>query len=330
MRCGRMEPMPEPTNAAGRSVPDDAIVLVDKPAHWTSHDVVARARRVFGTRRVGHAGTLDPMATGLLILGIERGTKLLTHLVGLDKVYSATIRLGQTTITDDAEGEVTGTASAEALAALDEQRVRELVDAHLTGEIDQVPSAVSAIKVDGVRSYARVRSGQQVELKARAITIYAFEITAVRRASTGFIDVDARVHCSSGTYIRALARDLGQLAGVGGHLIALRRISVGPFSVDEAGTLPGREVPVEQIVAPPTLTLADAAGRVFPVRALDDQEVIDLGHGKRLRASAQPGLTAAVDAAGRLRGILTNRAGQARSVLVLPIDDAPRGNKREG
>lgn len=293
----------------------DGILLVDKAGGWTSHDVVARARRLLGTRRVGHAGTLDPMATGLLVLGVDRGTKLLTHLVGLDKVYRATIRLGQATITDDAEGEVTATAAPEAIAAVDEARIRQTIARHLTGEIMQVPSAVSAIRVDGVRSYARVRGGEAVALAPRPVTVHAFEVHAVR-TGPGVVDVDATVHCGSGTYVRALARDLGRLLDVGGHLTALRREQVGPFRAAEAVRLPGREVPVESVPRPRLLTLAEAATRVFPVRELADAEADDLRHGRAFTASGRDGVVAAVDAAGRLVGLVCDRGGRARSVFL--------------
>lgn len=332
--CGRLETMP------------DAIVLVDKPQGWTSHDVVARGRRIFATRRVGHAGTLDPMATGLLILGVDRGTKLLTYLVGLDKVYEATIRLGQATVTDDAEGDITEQADAAMLRTVTESGIREIVATQLSGAIDQVPSSVSAIKVNGVRSYARVRAGEGVELEPRPVTIHEFAVTDVRSGEGGFVDVDARVHCSSGTYIRALARDLGRALGVGGHLTALRRVRVGPFDVADAAVLPGREVPIEQVETPPTLTLGQAASAVFPTRLLTSQEAVDLGHGKRLAPSVEPTgapqqvtasaarhpstakvLTAALDDVGGLRGILENRGGRARAVLVVP--QATERAKRE-
>ena len=211
----------------------EGLLIVDKPAGWTSHDVVARARRLCGTRRVGHAGTLDPMATGVLVLGVERATKLLTFLVGCDKTYTATIRLGQDTVTDDAEGEVTATADA---SGVTDDAVDKAVAA-LTGEIDQVPSAVSAIKINGQRSYARVRAGEDVAIPARRVTVSRFEILDQRtRAVEGqqVWDLDVVVDVSSGTYIRALARDLGNALGVGGHLTALRRTQVGPYTLDHA------------------------------------------------------------------------------------------------
>ncbi|MBA2308866.1 MAG: tRNA pseudouridine(55) synthase TruB, partial [Pseudonocardiales bacterium] len=199
----------------------------------TSHDVVGRLRRVFGTRRVGHAGTLDPMATGVLVLGVERGTKLLGHLALTSKAYLATIRLGVTTSTDDADGEIVATTDA---AEVEEAAVGAGMQ-RLTGDIEQVPSAVSAIKVDGVRAYARVRAGEDVELAARPVSVTAFDLHELRRApepDPGVTDLDVSVECSTGTYVRALARDLGAALGVGGHLVALRRTRVGPFGLDQA------------------------------------------------------------------------------------------------
>lgn len=219
-------------------------LLLDKPVGLTSHDVVARVRYHLNTRKVGHAGTLDPAATGLLLLGVGYGTKLLTYAVGLDKTYEATIRLGHATVTDDAEGERLGdVAPAHELRALKEDRSRlESAIGDLTGDIEQVPSAVSAIKVGGVRSYARVRGGEEVELAARPIRVERFEIRDLRMAGD-FLDVDCVVDCSSGTYIRALARDLGAALGVGGHLTALRRTRVGDFTVDNAQRIPERDAP---------------------------------------------------------------------------------------
>lgn len=222
----------------------EGVLIVDKPAGWTSHDVVARIRRLAGTRRVGHAGTLDPMATGVLVLGVGRGTKLLTFLVGCDKGYAATVRLGASTVTDDAEGEVVSSTSAGHLTRAD----IEAAVVPLTGAISQVPSAVSAIKVDGRRAYARVRAGEDVQLPARPVCVERFDVVDVRpvRPADGVggghdvpdlsdaVDVDIEVDVSSGTYVRALARDLGAALGVGGHLVALRRTRVGSFDVREA------------------------------------------------------------------------------------------------
>ncbi|OUM40791.1 tRNA pseudouridine(55) synthase TruB [Arthrobacter agilis] len=291
------------------------LIIVDKPQGWTSHDVVGRLRRLAGTRKVGHAGTLDPMATGVLVIGINRATRLLTFIVGTSKTYTATIRLGQSTITDDAEGEVTGGSIA---AAVTEQDIRDAVSA-LTGEIQQVPSSVSAIKVKGERSYARVRSGEEVDLPARPVTVHRFEIHAIRRVSSGRLqDLDVTVECSSGTYIRALARDLGAALGVGGHLTALRRTQVGPYGIEQASTL-------EELAEDLRLLPLDDAGRaLFPVRELSATEAADVSHGRRIDPSEpadQPVAAFAPD--GTLVALLENRGAAARTLLVF----APGGKE---
>ncbi len=250
---------------------ESGLVVVDKPSGWTSHDVVGRMRRLAGTRKVGHSGTLDPMATGVLVLGINRATRLLGHLTLADKEYVATIRLGQSTITDDAEGDVVETTSA---SHLDEDAVRAALPP-LTGDIQQVPSSVSAIKVDGVRSYARVRSGEEVALKARPVTVSVFEVTGSRHDGESF-DVDVRVVCSSGTYIRALARDLGTALGVGGHLTALRRTRVGGFGIDQASTLEELENGVTVI------GLDDVARASFTTYELTEEQAVDVRFGRAL------------------------------------------------
>src|SRR5215218_7499090 len=223
--CSPMTTNPE----AGASQPISGLAIVDKPAGWTSHQVVGRMRRLAGTRKIGHAGTLDPMATGLLVLGVNSATRLLHYLVGLDKEYLATVRLGWATTTDDAEGEPLPAAPAAAVTAVSEAAVRTAM-APLTGEIEQVPSAVSAVKVAGKRAYQRVREGETVELAARRVTVSAFELLELRTGE-GWLDLDVRVECSSGTYVRALARDLGVALGTGGHLTALRRTRIGEFDV---------------------------------------------------------------------------------------------------
>ena len=284
------------------------LVLIDKPEGWTSHDVVARIRKVAGTRRVGHAGTLDPMATGLLVLGVESATKLLTFIVGANKTYEATIRLGASTITDDRESEFLTQASADAVAAVSSTSIRAAIE-KLTGEIEQVPSSVSAIKVDGVRSYAKVRGGEEVKLKARAVTVSRFEIVAEPRRSEGFIDVDVIVDCSSGTYIRALARDLGEILGVGGHLTALRRTRVGGYTIDQAQSLP-------EVTDPLNVISSFEAAKVFTTLELDQQQVIDLRHGKRLANTSK--LTGDIAAVfeGNLVAILIPSGNQLKSQVV--------------
>ncbi|NNC13275.1 tRNA pseudouridine(55) synthase TruB [Planctomonas sp. JC2975] len=293
----------------------NGILVVDKPGEWTSHDVVARVRRLAGTRKVGHAGTLDPMATGVLILGLGPSTRLLTYIVGADKEYLATVRLGASTTTDDAEGENLGWAPAARVRAITPDRLAAAV-AHLTGEIDQVPSSVSAIKVDGKRAYAKVRVGEQVELKARPVTVSEFEVLDTREASVGdalALDVDVRVVCSSGTYVRALARDLGVALLTGGHLTALRRTRVGPFAVTDARPLENLDV-AQTLIAP-----ADAASALFPVLALSAEQATDLGHGKRIGVDAPDADTAAAVAPdGRLVGLAAVRTGSARTIVNFP------------
>ncbi|MGO2520324.1 MAG: tRNA pseudouridine(55) synthase TruB [Microbacterium sp.] len=288
------------------------ILLVDKPDGLTSHDVVARVRRAFGTRKVGHAGTLDPMATGLLVIGIEGATRLLTYVVGADKTYLATIRLGQSTDTDDAEGEITASADAAAVQAVTTQQIASGIET-LSGEISQVPSAVSAIKVDGRRAYDRVRAGEQVELKARAVTVSRFEVLAERR-DEGFVDLDVVVDCSSGTYIRALARDLGSLLGIGGHLTALRRTRIGPFPVEGAAT-------VDELADATTVTPAVAAAQIMQPLVVSADHARDLRHGKRLAGAASQldgAHAAAIDPDGELVGIVEKRGRDLKSAMNMP------------
>ncbi|TFD24585.1 tRNA pseudouridine(55) synthase TruB [Cryobacterium lyxosi] len=291
------------------------LLLIDKAQGWTSHDAVARTRRLASTRKVGHAGTLDPMATGLLVLGVDSSTRLLTYVVGLDKEYLATIRLGQSTTTDDAEGDELSRATAEQVAAISAAAVAAGI-ADLTGEISQQPSAVSAIKVDGKRAYARVRAGEDVQLPSRPVTVSEFEL----RSSThgdGFLDLEVRVVCASGTYIRALARDLGTALGVGGHLTALRRTRIGPFRIENAATLERIDV-VAQLISP-----ADAATRLLPRLDLSTEEAIDLGHGKRITIERDPtrtGPVAAIAPDGRLVGLIEYRGDQAKVLLNFAPD----------
>jgi tRNA pseudouridine55 synthase len=291
------------------------LLLIDKAQGWTSHDAVARTRRLAGTRKVGHAGTLDPMATGLLVLGVDSSTRLLTYVVGLDKEYLATIRLGQSTTTDDAEGDELSRATDEQVAAISAAAVAAGI-ADLTGEISQQPSAVSAIKVDGKRAYARVRAGEDVQLPSRPVTVSEFEL----RSSThgdGFLDLEVRVVCASGTYIRALARDLGTALGVGGHLTALRRTRIGPFRIENAATLERIDV-VAQLISP-----ADAATRLLPRLDLSTEEAIDLGHGKRITIERDPtrtGPVAAIAPDGRLVGLIEYRGDQAKVLLNFAPD----------
>ena len=295
------------------------LVLIDKPSGWTSHDVVARLRKLAGTRRVGHAGTLDPMATGLLLIGVNSATKLLTFLVGENKTYEATIRLGAATITDDKESEFTTIATPDEVRAIAADRLESALAA-LRGPIEQVPSSVSAIKVDGERAYAKVRSGDEVKLKARPVTIHRFEVVGDPRivvdGENTFFDFDAIVDCSSGTYIRALARDLGIALGVGGHLTALRRTKIGSYSIDQAQNLD--ELTAETLSI---LPIEQAATQQFAVRELGEQEVIDLRHGKRLQvvAESETEPTAAIDSVGKLVAMLTKSGNAAKSLVVFAV-----------
>ncbi|MET1020448.1 MAG: tRNA pseudouridine(55) synthase TruB [Microterricola sp.] len=298
------------------------ILLLDKPQGWTSHDAVARTRRLAGTRKVGHAGTLDPMATGLLVLGIESSTRLLTYVVGLDKEYLATIRLGAASTTDDAEGELIGDVPAAGVAGIDPAAITAGIE-RLSGDIEQVPSSVSAIKVDGKRAYALVRAGEEVQLKSRAVTVSEFELLG-STVVDGYLDLEVRVVCSSGTYIRALARDLGDDLGVGGHLTALRRTRIGPFAVADAGELDSIDVATALI--PP----ADAAARLFERLELSEQQAIDLGHGKRIEVDAArrgssptSALRSAIAPDGRLVGLVELRGADGaigKSVVNFPSD----------
>lgn len=261
------------------------IILVDKPQGPTSHTVVAMARKRLGLKKVGHAGTLDPMATGLLVLGVGPGTKLLTYCVGMDKTYRATIRLGRSTHTDDAEGEpLGGDADSASLNALNERQIGAALS-QFVGEIDQVPSAVSAIKVDGQKAYDRVRAGEDVVLAPRRVTIHTIEVEAFRRDGEMW-DVDVEIDCSSGTYIRAIARDLGHTLAVGGHLVALRRTRVGPFGVD--GALPPDDIDPAAVVP-----LGLAAAQIAPVRELSASESVEMRHGKRIFLDPPEGVDAA-------------------------------------
>ena len=283
----------------------DGLVVVDKPDGWTSHDVVARLRRLAGTRKVGHAGTLDPMATGVLVLGVGRATRLLGHLALHDKSYDATIRLGQSTVTDDAESDVTGGAST---AELTEREVRDAVG-RFVGEIAQVPSAVSAVKVDGVRSYARVRAGEDVELAARQVTVTSFDVDELRRPTDALLDVDVSVTCSSGTYIRALARDVGEALGVGGHLTALRRTRIGGIDLAAAHTLEELEVDLT------VLSLADAVRAAFPLRVVDGPDAVAVRHGRPLAIEGESGITGVFDGAGEVLALMEPRGDVLRVVV---------------
>jgi tRNA pseudouridine55 synthase len=289
--------------------PISGLLVVDKPTGLSSHGVVGRVRRVAGTRRVGHAGTLDPMATGVLVLGIGRGTRLLTYLVGADKEYLATIRLGASMTTDDADGEVMATADASHLTAGEISAAME----PLRGTLDQVPSSVSAIKVDGKRAYARVRAGEDVSLPARRVTVSAFDLLATRDEERA-VDVDVRVACSSGTYVRALARDLGAALGVGGHLTSLRRTRVGPFTLQMSHRLDDLSAPLDAAVVP----LGVAAASFLPERTLTDDEAARVRHGVPPSPTGTSGAVALRDARGALIAVAEDAGPRAdlRAVFV--------------
>ncbi|MEU6781039.1 tRNA pseudouridine(55) synthase TruB [Nonomuraea angiospora] len=285
---------------------ESGLIIVDKPGEWTSHDVVAKMRRIAGTRRVGHAGTLDPMATGVLVVGVEKATRLLGHLTLTEKVYEATIRLGVSTNTDDAEGEVTATAPASGVMAAE---IHKGVAA-LTGEIMQIPPQVSAIKVNGQRAYKMARAGEAVELRARPVTVRTFDVLDIR-AHDDVVDVDAVVTCSSGTYIRALARDLGAALGVGGHLTALRRTRVGPYGLSLARTID--QLAEECVILP----IGEAVAAAFPRRDVTAEEARVIGHGGRLAAAGLgPGPIGVFGPEGELLALMEEHGRVAKPLAV--------------
>ncbi|MGP5659586.1 tRNA pseudouridine(55) synthase TruB [Corynebacterium falsenii] len=307
------------------------VIIVDKPSGMSSHDVVARLRRIMGTRRVGHSGTLDPMATGVLVIGVERGTKFLAHVVTHDKRYEATMRLGATTVTDDAEGDVLSTAAPELLGSLDDDSIRAACAAFV-GDIQQKPTSVSSIKINGRRAHELVREGQEVDIPARPVTVHSLKVHPITRiggaAADGSggtnttngantteapeaIDVVISVHCSSGTYIRAIARDVGAELGVGGHLTQLRRTSVGPFDIAEAKTL-------EQLAEDPQLSLSldDAMIRCFPTREITEEQATNVALGKWLEPVGKRGVYAVVTPTGHAYALLKEKGARAASVFV--------------
>ncbi len=279
------------------------VVLIDKPTGMTSHDVVAQLRKKLSEKKIGHAGTLDPFASGLLVMGIGSGTKLLHHLFGLDKQYLATIRLGQATTTDDLEGDVVSEASAKSVSM---EQIKEEIK-NLTGSIQQVPSSVSAIKIQGKRAYDLARAGEEVVIPARSVEVYHFQPTSELRMVGDFVEFDVTVDCSSGTYIRALARDLGTALGVGGHLRALRRTRIGEFSIADATSIEsvGNFKP-----------LLDVARKLYPVVELSSSQAQDIVHGKRLTLENEGNLAASFE--GKLLAILEPVAKSYRSITVFP------------
>ena len=286
---------------------ESGLVVVDKPAGITSHGVVARVRRLAGTRKVGHAGTLDPMATGVLVLGVNRATRLLGHLMLTEKAYDATVVLGVATSTDDAEGEPTARVDA---SGVEDAAVREALRGFV-GQIQQVPTAVSAIKVDGKRAYQRVRAGEQVELAPREVTVHALDVHGIRHLADT-VEVDLSVRCSSGTYIRAIARDLGQALGVGGHLSALRRTAVGPFDLTAAHTL--EELEQRFVLLP----LAEAVRGTFPGLDLDDAQAAAVRVGRPMELDLA-GLTALFAPDGEFLALYEPRSGDSGSGGARPV-----------
>ena len=285
----------------------DGVLVVDKPAGCTSHDVVTRVRRLAATRKVGHAGTLDPMATGVLVLGVGRATRLLGHLALIDKEYEATFRLGESTTTDDAQGELVARTDASGLSA---EAIRSAVR-EFVGDIEQIPSSVSAIKVAGRRAYQRVRKGESVELPARNVRVTAFDLDGFRWGSRS-VDVDVRLACSSGTYIRAIARDLGARLGVGGHVTALRRTRVGAFGLAAAH-------PLEALAEPlPVMDLSSAARVAFPVLEIDAEQATAVGFGTVLRGQELPveGPVALLGPGGEFLALYEQAGPDARPVAV--------------
>ena len=279
---------------------DHGFVIIDKPAGITSHDVVAQLRKKLGTKRVGHAGTLDPMATGVLVVGINNATKFLQYITEGKKKYLGTIRLGQSTTTDDKEGEI---LTSNDVAAVDENRIKELL-ALQVGTIMQVPSKVSAIKIDGERAYDLVRQGKEVDIPAREVTIYSLNILEIRKSD--FVDIDIDVECSAGTYIRSIARDLGDALGVGGHLISLRRSEVLPFTLNDCSTLDNPQI----------RSLAESISSIMPIRHIDLQEIQELSFGRSLTKSDFAGIGVAIGPNGEVAAILENREYGAQPLAV--------------
>jgi tRNA pseudouridine55 synthase len=308
MRNARSAMTTNPESAL--SQPISGLAILDKPTGWTSHQVVGRIRRLAGTRKVGHAGTLDPMATGVLVIGVGKATRLLGYLAVSDKAYEATIRLGISTITDDADGEVVAVTGAADLADAE----IEGAIAELRGDISQVPAAVSAIKIGGVRSYRRVRAGQPVEAPERPVTIHRLDMLDRKEVKVGAvacIDLRVIVECSSGTYVRALARDLGGALGVGGHLITLRRTRVGPFTLNEAQTL--EEAERELTIVP----LDSVVGSSFATMTVNDTQAGQIRNGRRLAGVSLPdGTTALLDQAGHFLALYRQEGPDAIAEAV--------------
>lgn len=284
-------------------------LVVDKPVDFTSHDVVAVTRKSLQERRVGHAGTLDPFATGVLVLGIGQGTRLLQYITDGKKEYSATIRLGSARTTDDLTGEVI-TANVEGLSKISDSDIKSALGEQV-GELYQRPSTYSAIKVDGKRAYERARAGEEVTLKERKVSVYSLNISKITRDAES-IDIEITVECSAGTYIRSIARDLGETLSVGGHLIALRRLRVDPFSLPDA-------ISIDQLKNNPELLSIDSIiGRIFNRRDLTIEEVASVNHGRSIElANEKSGKSAAFTPTGTFIALLAEKSGRAQPILVL-------------
>jgi len=287
----------------------DGFVVVDKAGAMTSHDVVAVGRRVLGTRKVGHAGTLDPMATGILILGFGNGTRLLQYITDGDKSYRATIALGATTVTDDVEGEVISRATQSQLADITDEQIHSAL-ASMRGVISQRPSSVSAVKVDGKRAHERVRAGEVFELASREVTISQLDVLEIRRSAVA-IQIDIEVTCSAGTFIRAIARDLGATLNVGGHLTLLRRTRVASFGEDVANSFERFKSGDFE-----TLGLIDVARSIFKVRELTLEEAQELSFGRKISTSPLTGIYAAISTSNELIALLENRDDGAKPIAV--------------
>ena len=284
----------------------NGFLLVDKTGGMTSHDVVAKIRRRFGIKKVGHAGTLDPMATGVLVIGVGDATRLLQYVVDGAKAYDATISLGKSTLTDDKEGEILSTADSAALLEVSDIDISRVLES-MVGAISQRPSSVSAIKVGGKSAHERVRSGEEFELPSREVTISSITIHTIKRSPLE-IALDISVSCSAGTYIRAIARDLGSELGVGGHLTSLRRTLVSPFEITQCQSWEQAEL----------LSTAVGIAKILPIRSLDPREKNEISFGRTIEASLHQGTVAALSIEGSFVALLENRAMGAK-IVASPI-----------
>lgn len=284
----------------------DGFLLIDKAGGMTSHDVVAMARKKLDTKKVGHAGTLDPMATGVLVLGVGIATRLLTYITDGKKTYEATILLGKSTHTDDKDGDLTFTGDLEIISKISDDQIKGEL-AKFIGEIKQRPSSVSAIKIDGKTAHARVRAGESVEIAERDVTIYELISKEIRNLSN-VIEVDISVTCSAGTYIRAIARDLGSNLKIGGHLIALRRSLVSPFSIEQCKQVKDADlIPVGEVIE-----------KLFPTRNLDLTQSSEIRFGRVIEQNSKEGVFAALDNQGNFVALLENKL-QGNHVVAAPI-----------